>query len=219
MLDRSLAGVKRAYRQCGGQVMGIRFPLGAGPWSEQQRQVFDALKQHEAALVGFGRAKSPPSSNDVHTHLAMELTPDLGWRVEVPGGAKISVQRGLGFNEIPIPGTPIELDGWHEESGTLIEVERGGAVQAGAVLKRILGRGDLGQIRHFIAIVPWHYTKVNGEVYDYTFHSVIAPEYERAALANYETYTVFCVGGAVSSTTSPEGPDKDMDTDTPPSFN
>lgn len=198
--------------------MGIRFPLGAGPWSEQQRQVLNALKQHEAALAGFGKAKSPPSSNDVHTHLAVELTPDLGWRVEVPGGAKICIQRGLGFNEMPIPGTPIELDGLHEVSGTLIEVERGGAVQTGAVLKRILGRGDLGQIHHFIAIVPWHYTKDSGEVYDYTFHSVIAPEYERAALAHYETYTVFCVGGAVPPTTSPKVPNKGTDTDTPPSW-
>lgn len=81
----------------------------------------------------------------------------------------------------------MEPDGWHEESGTLIEVERGGAIQNAAVLKRLLGRGDLTQARHFIAIVPWHYARENGVPYDHTFQSVIAAEYERAALASYAT--------------------------------
>lgn len=195
MLDRSLSAVRAAYERHGAGVMGIRFPLAYGPWNRQQEQVYAALQTHEATLRGFGRAKSDPTSDHVHTALMTELHGQDGWEIEPPGGPRLELPREHGFNQEPIAGI-MHPDGWHRESGTLIEVERSGAYQTGAVLKRILERGDLGQARHFIAIVPWQYCpKSLKSTYDYTFREVIQPEYERAALALFETYTVFCIGG------------------------
>lgn len=195
MLSRSLESLRAAYQRLGAGVMGVRFPLSHGPWNPQQRQVFEALKAGQQTLSGFGRAKSHPTSGDVHRVLADALDGLDGWSIERPNGARLELAREYGLNEEPMSGF-VHPDGWHHDSGTILEVERGGAYQTGAVLKRVLERGELGMAEHFIAIVPWQYCPQDlSKTYDYTFREVVQPEYERAALAMFRTYTVFCVGG------------------------
>jgi hypothetical protein len=195
VLDRSLDGLRTAYERLGGDVMGVRFPLAHGAWSTQQREVLAALQAHAESMRGWMTARSEPDSQAVHAALKKELSEEDGWIVEGPGDERIRLPREYGLNQEEIGGY-VHPDAWHPESGTLVEVEGSGAIENGAILKRITERGVLGAARHFIAIVPWQFcNQARTNTYNYTFRDVIKPEYERAALALFDTYTVFCAGG------------------------
>jgi hypothetical protein len=208
LLDRSLAALRTSYTRLGGDVMGVRFPLAYGSWSPQQCEILAALNAHAPSLRGWMTAKEAPDSQAVHAALKGELREDDGWQVEGPGGGRIPLPREHGLNEEEIGGY-VNPDAWHSESGTLVEIEGSGAIENGAILKRITERGVLGAARHFVAIVPWQFcNQTRTKTYNYTFRDIIKPEYERAALALFETYTVFCAGGQLRADPDP-GEDSD----------
>ena len=196
MIDRGLSALREIYSSMSSEVIGLRFPLSYGPWTQQQTDVLTTLEERAGELAGYYVADQEPNPTTIHQVLHSALNDRPGWRIEPPGGptssGAIKLHREYGFNGQP-SGPVVQLDGWHEESGTILEVEAGQSTQNNSILAKLTERGSLGVGRHFIVIVPWRYSWSGGR--SYPFRAAIQPDYERLALSLFSTYTVIGVGG------------------------
>jgi hypothetical protein len=206
---RSGRDLDSVYKDEGEGAIAVRFPLASGEWTREQHDVFNALRDNQDGLKGWatsgGRgtpqnrprtaAPHPAGSLEVQKVLYDALHGRKGWTFEQPGSAaSIPQPEGYGFNMSEIGH--FHPDGWHADTGTVIEVEGAAAVENGNVLKRLARYGHLQHIWNFVAVAPMRYFKAGGGHYPKRpFEHAISHDDEDLALRGFETYMVIGIGG------------------------
>jgi len=117
--------------------------------TNHQRQVIGIF---ESLVLTIGTPDHGLKSNEVLAAVRKDLE-EIGYEIE--GSEKVA--RPVLYGESDRPAKTFNVDGWHEETGTILEVEAGQAVENNRFAIDLLKALSIQDANHLIMAIPANY--------------------------------------------------------------